>query len=87
MIIREEKARVLAEMQAEDMAAPAAKTKQKRWKAEVTDEYDKGYKDALAGVDPHEEASRSYDDGYTDALADLAEDEARANAPAAPPMA
>jgi hypothetical protein len=60
-------------------APPAAvsmpQVKQKRWKAEVTDDYDKGYKDGMVGVDPSEDASRSYDDGYTDALADLAEEE------------
>ena len=84
MIIREEKVRVLAEMQGlpaeEEVTPAAAKTKQKRWKAEVTDEYDRGYKDGMVGVDPSEDASRSYDDGYTDALADIAEDERIANA-------
>lgn len=92
MIIREEKARVLAEMQhmepGMEQPAPAApKTKKKRWKAEVTDEYDKGYKDGMADVPPPEDASRSYDDGYTDALADIAEKEEMAAAAAAPPMA
>ena len=94
MIIREEKARVMAEMQHMDpgmemeQPAPAApKTKQKRWKAEVTDEYDKGYKDGMADIPPPEDASRSYDDGYTDALADIAEKEEMATVAAAPPMA
>ena len=93
MIIREEKARVLAEMQhmepGMEQPAPAApQTKKKRWKAEVTDEYDKGYKDGMADVPPPEDASRSYDDGYTDALADIAEkEEMEAAAAAAPPMA
>mgnify|MGYP001426404483 FL=1 len=93
MIIREEKARVLAEMQhmepGMEQPAPAApQTKKKRWKAEVTDEYDKGYKDGMADVPPPEDASRSYDDGYTDALADIAEkEEMAAAAAAAPPMA
>ena len=93
MIIREEKARVMAEMQHMDpgmeQPAPAApQTKKKRWKAEVTDEYDKGYKDGMADIPPSEDASRSYDDGYTDALADIAEkEEMAAAAAAAPPMA
>lgn len=94
MIIREEKARVLAEMQhmepgmeMEQPAPAAPQTKKKRWKAEVTDEYDKGYKDGMADIPPPEDASRSYDDGYTDALADIAEEEEMAAAAAAPPMA
>lgn len=92
MIIREEKARVLAEMHHDghgmEQPAPAApKMKKQRWKAEVTDEYDKGYKDGMADVPPPEDASRSYDDGYTDALADIAEKEEMAAAAAAPPMA
>ena len=92
MIIREEKARVLAEMQhmepdMEQPAPAAPTTKKKRWKAEVTDEYDKGYKDGMADIPPSEDASRSYDDGYTDALADIAEKEEMAAAASAPPMA
>lgn len=60
---------------------PQPQVKQKRWKTEVTDEYDKGYKDGMVGVDPSEDASRSYDDGYTDALADIAEEENMAAMP------
>jgi len=66
-------------------AAPAPKLKQKRWKAEVTSDYDAGYAAGMADEDPSEDASRSWDDGYTDALADIAAEEEAATAQL-PPM-
>ena len=62
----------------------APTTKKKRWKAEVTSDYDQGYAAGMADEDPSEDASTSWDDGYTDALADIAEEEELA---AMPPVA
>ena len=66
--------------------APAAQLKQKRWKTEVTSDYDAGYAAGMADEDPSEDASRSWDDGYTDALADIAAEEEQALAADLPPM-
>ena len=63
---------------------PAPSTKKKRWKAEVTSDYDQGYAAGMADDVPSEDASKSWDDGDTDALADIAADE---EAAAAPPVA
>ena len=80
-VIRETLIREMADEEGVDLSKPPAPTtKKKRWKAEVTDEYDVGYKDGMADIPPSEDASRSYDDGYTDALADIAEEEAAAAA-------
>ena len=66
--------------------APGPQIKQKRWKTEITSDYDAGYAAGMADEDPSEEASRSWDDGYTDAFADIAAEEEAAAAAQLPPM-
>ena len=63
---------------------PSPSTKKKRWKTEVSSDYDQGYAAGMADEVPSEDASKSWDDGYTDALADIA---AKEEAAAAPPVA
>lgn len=87
-VIRETLIREMAGPPPEEGAPAAApKTKQKRWKAEVTSDYDAGYAAGMADEVPPEDASRSWDDGYTDALADIAAEEEAAAVAAAPPVA
>ena len=86
-IIREERRR-LSEMVpmpnnggAPPAGPPQPKTKAKRWKTQVTSEYDAGYAAGMNDDPPEEEKSASFDDGYMDALADIEAEEAAAQQP------